>query len=125
MTKRALVISALTAIAVVVLGGWFALHHVPSPFAGVTLRGDTVVAQIRPGTSFGFVRQSTRVGEHISDSASIELRDGESVMLGSPHTGYTITCRVSPRPAGLYIQGSWFLHDFLRSSLKTWFVEAH
>ncbi|HVF70017.1 MAG TPA: hypothetical protein VM940_00230 [Chthoniobacterales bacterium] len=122
MTKRVPVISALTSIAVVILASWFALHDVPSPFVRVTLPGDTVVAQIRPGTSFGFVRQNTRVGEHISDSASIELRDGESVMLGSPHTGYTIACGIS---AGLYIQGSWSLPDFLRSSLKTWFVEAH
>ena len=125
MTKRALVVCAAAFAGVVVLPIWLALHYVPSPFTSVTLRGDTVVAETRPGRGFGLIRESTRVGEHISGSESIELRDGESIMLNSPRTGYRITCRMSPTPAGLFIQGSWYYHNFPRSAVKAWFVEAH
>ncbi len=125
MTKRALIGSAASIAIIVVIASWLGLHYVPSPFASVKLRGDTVVAQIRPGTSFGLMRERTRIGEHIAESESVDFHDGESVMLYSAHTGYHITCRVSPRPAGLFIQGSWFLHDLLRSAEKTWFVAAH
>ena len=124
MTKRALAVCGAAIAAAVIVGCWFALHYVPSPFSSVTLRGDTVIAEVRPGRGFGLVRQRTRVGEHISGSESVELRDGESLMLGSPRTGYVVTCRIAPAPAGLYIQGSWHYHDFPRSFVKTWFVEA-
>ena len=124
MTKRALVVCAAVAIGAAIVGSLFALHYVPSPFSRVAFRGDTVVAEVRPGSGFGLVRERTRVGEHISGSQSIELRDGESIMLGSPRTGYVVTCRIAPAPAGLYIQGSWHYHDFPRSFVKTWFVEA-
>src|SRR5215212_3959022 len=99
MTKRVLVICAPVIAGAAIIGGWLALHYVPSPFSGVTRRGDTVVAQLRPGTGFGLLRERTRIGEHIAGSESIHFQDGESVTLGSGHTGYRITCRVSPRPA--------------------------
>ena len=124
MTKRALVICAAAVAAMIFVAGWLVLHYVPSPFASVTRRDDTVVAKLRPDASFGLVRGSTHVGEHISGSQSFELRDGESVILSSGHTSYSITCRMSLRPARLYVEGRWFLHDFLRSAVKTWFVEA-
>ena len=123
MTKRALVVWATAVVGIVILGTWFALHYVPSPFASVTLRGDTVVAKLR-SDSFGLVRGGTHAGEHISGSESIELRDGESVILQSPRTGYRVTCRTSLRPAGLYVEGRWFVHDYLRSAEKIWFIQA-
>ncbi len=52
------------------------------------------------------------------------LRDGESVRLISPHTAYQITCRISPPTAGVYVEGSWYLHDFPRSAVKKWFIPA-
>jgi len=125
MTKRALVVWAIAIASVVIIGSWLARHYVPSPFASITLRGDTVVAKLRRDVSFGLVRGTTHVGEHISGSALIELRDGESVMLSSPRTGYRITCRTSLRTTGLYVEGHWFVHDFLRSAVKTSFVDAH
>lgn len=124
MTKRTLVVCAAALASIVIIGSWLALHYVPSPFASVTLRGDTVVAKLRSDVSFGLVRGSTHVGEHISGSESIELRDGESIILGSPRTGYSITCRTSLRPAGLYVEGHWSVHDYVRSADKIWFVEA-
>jgi len=124
MTKRALVVCAAAIATVAIVGSWCALHYVPSPFASVTLRGGAVVAKLRPDVSFGLVPGRTLVGRHISGSESIEFRDGESVILGSPRTGYRITCRTSPRPAGLYVEGHWFFHDFPRSAVKIWFVEA-
>ena len=127
MTKRALVICAIaTAIAiVVVVAPWLALHYVPSPFAQVTLRGDSVVATLRPDVSFGVLRSDTPVGAHVSGSESLEFRNGQSARLTSPRTSYRITCRTSPRPAGLYVEGSWFVHDYVESAVRIWFVEAH
>jgi hypothetical protein len=124
MTKRVLLICAAAIIVMIVIAGWFGFHYVPLPFASVTRRDHTVVATLRPGRGFAFMRERTRIGEHIAGSGSLDLQDGESVTLGSGHTSYRITCRVSPRPAGLFIQGSWSLHDFLRSAEKTWFMEA-
>ena len=125
MTKRALAIGAAVLVGIAIITSWLGLHYVPSPFESVTVRGDSVVAKLRSDVSFGLVRGSTHVGEHISGSESFELRDGESIILNSGHTSYSITCRMSLRPAGFYVEGRWFLHDFLRSAVKTWFVEAH
>jgi hypothetical protein len=125
MTKRVLFIGAAAIIAMSVVAGWLGFQHVPSPFVSVTRRDDKVVATLRAGSGFALMRARTLTGEHIAGSGSLDFQDGESVTLGSGHTSYRITCRVSPRPAGLFIQGSWFLHDFLRSAEKTWFVEAH
>jgi len=124
MTKSVLVVCAAAVVGIAIISGWLAHHYVSSPFASVTLRGDTVVAKLRSDVSFGLVRGSTHVGEHISGSESIELRDGESIILGSPRTGYLVTCRTSLRPAGLYIEGRWFVHDYLESAVKIWFIEA-
>ena len=124
MTKPVLVLCAVGIATIAVAVGWLALHYVPSPFASVRLRGDTVVAELRPGVSFLLVRSTTLVAEHIAGSESLELHDGEWVRLGSARTGYHITCRTSQAPAGLQIQGSWHYHDFPRSFIKTWFVEA-
>jgi hypothetical protein len=124
MTKRTLVICAAAVVGIAIICGWLALRYVPSPFASVTLRGDTVVAKLRSDVSFGLVRGSTHVGEHISGSESIELRDGESIILGSPRTGYLVTCRTSLSPRGLYVEGRWFVHDYVRSATKIWFMEA-
>lgn len=124
MTKRALVVCAAAIATIVVAASWVALHYVPSPFASVTLQDGTVFAKLRSNVSFGLVPGKTLVGQHISGSESIEFRDGESVILGSPRTRYRITCRTSPRPAGLYVEGRWFFHDFPRSAVKIWFVEA-
>jgi len=128
MTKRAVLICAVACASIAIsaiTASWFFLHSVPSPFESVTLRGNTVIAKLRPDVSFGLVRGSTHVGEHISGSESIELQDGESIILGSPRTGYQITCRTSLRPAGLYVAGHWFVHDYIRSTEKIWFLEAH
>ena len=124
MTKRVVLVGAAAIASIVIIGSWFALHDVPSPFVSVALRGDTVVARVRPDTSFGLVPGKTLVGRHIAASESIEFRDGESVSLSSPRTAYRITCRMSPRPAGLYIEGHWFVHNYVRSAEKIWFVEA-
>src|SRR2546430_16372101 len=83
---RVLVFCVAVIASAAIMGSWLALHYVPSPFSSVTRRGDTVVAQLRPGTGFGLFRERTRIGEHIAGSESIDFQDGESVMLSSGHT---------------------------------------
>src|SRR2546423_9018468 len=125
MTKRVLEVCIAVIASAAVMGSLLALHYVPSPCSSVTRRGDSVVARLRPGTGFGLFRERTRIGEHIAGSESIDFHDGESVMLSSGHTGYRITCRVSPRPAGLFIQGSLSLHHFLPSAEENWVIQTH
>jgi len=127
MTKRVFIVLALTALIVLLTAAGFAfavLNYVPSPFSSVTLRADTVAATIRPDTDFLVFRADSHGLQRGSHSEPLEIHDGESVRLQSPHTGYTVVCRMSPGPAGLYIEGEWHLHDFPKSFVKKWFVKA-
>jgi hypothetical protein len=124
MIKGALIF--LTAIALVVaVGIVFAVNYVPSPFTAITLRGDAVVATVRPDMRFLVFRAGSHTLESAPGSEPLEMRDGESVKLQSPHTGYKVICRTSPSPAGLYVEGEWHLHDFPKSFVKKWFMTAH
>ncbi len=123
MTKRCVVVFAVVVLCSVV-GVTFARHYVPSPFASVAIHGDGVVATIRPGVRFALYRPDAHVLKHISGSEPLQLRNGESVSLNSPHTSYEVTCRTSPPPAGLDVVGQWYLHDFPKSFVKRCFVEA-
>ena len=122
MTKRAWVVLAVIG-ALLVLGAFLAFHYVPSPFSSVALRGDTIVATVRPNLRFLVFRRDARELEDISGTQSLEFRDGDSLRLQSAHTSYEVQCRTSP-PPGLSIEGEWHLHNFPQSFVKRWFVEA-
>lgn len=123
MTKRALVVLALIVL-LAAAGVVWVLHYVPSPFTKVTLRGDRVVATVRPDMRFLVLRAGSHTLESASGSEPLEMRDGESVRLQSPHRGYELTCRTSPSPAGVFVEGRWYLHDFPKSAIKRWFIAA-
>ncbi len=123
MTKRALAILVLIAL-LATAGIVFAINYVPSPFTAVTLRDDVVVATVHPDMRFLVLRAGSHTLESASGSEPLEMRDGESVRLQSPHRGYKVVCRTSPSPAGLFVEGRWYLHDFPKSAVKRWFVEA-
>ena len=127
MVKRVFVVIGVLAL-VVLLGAvslvFVARNYVPSPFTKVTLRANTVVATTGPDTRFLVMRAGSHELEDASPSEPLKMRDGESVRLQSPHTGYTVLCRILPAPAGLYVEGEWHLHSFPKSFVKKWFVKA-
>lgn len=102
----------------------FTLNYVPSPFAAVVSRGDTIIATPHRGLLFMVSKPNSNQLEHIDASKPLELRNGETVRLGSGQRSYQVACRTSPPPVGLWIQGEWHLHDFPRSFVKKWFISA-
>jgi hypothetical protein len=101
-----------------------ARHRVPLPFKTVVSRGDTVVATVQPGLYFSVRRANNPETKSISGSDPLELQNGSSVELNSGHSSYRVTCRTSPPPAGLYIEGQWYLHDLLSSYVEKSFIKA-
>jgi hypothetical protein len=109
MTRLSVVIIATAAF---FIGALLLLTYLaPLPFESVKLRDGTVVAKVRPHVHLMALRFDAHTASDVSGGQSLELHDGESMLLSAGDRDFTVKVRAASSPPGLDVKEAWHLHN--------------